>query len=285
MARSDDAWKAHTTVEYFDGMGAFLASLDDAGKRTKTLPCEHGGDTWSGGLSYDAAMQAAVVGVPELTKRVTAFVNKIDADQYLTDAPRLFRPAVVGPLVSVPAYLAGLPDCMLDQSAPIASAQGPVTICINRATSGGISTSVIERIGAAVCALALTLQRTRPVEIVIASTLGNGNNSRHGYVPVINLGVSPFDADTLAFAMAHPSLLRVLFFQYSTVHGGSTKGWIPWAWSMAPCGEQERRVRELVGASGEWIYVGGQHLSDSALVQNPEKWVKDQIERLTNPAV
>lgn len=276
-------WRAHTDAEFFDGMGAFLRRLDELGLPEDARRELNDRSSWRGNLSFDEAKDAAINGVPKLTERVLAVVNRIDADQYLTDAPRMFRPAIVGPLVSVPAYLAGLPDCMLAQTGVVASAQGPVTICVNRCASAGTNEETIMRVGAALCALALTLQRVRPVEIIIASTLGNGNDFEWGGIPFINLGVSPFDADQLAFALAHPAMLRQLQFAWTYGKKGHN-GWIPWAWNAGNNQAMfEKRTREYVNPAGDWLYVGGAHVREKTLHENPEQWVKQQIERLTNP--
>lgn len=272
----------NTTVEYFDGLGAFLARLDTLKPLGQPQRDELQPRGWNGNVTFDVARRMAVDGDAELTDRVEKVVNSIDADQYLTDAPRLFRPSVVGPLVCVPAYLAGLPDCMRVQSGIMASTQGLVTICVNAVCSSGVPADKITEIGSAVCALALTLQRVRPVEIVITGNLGDGKRGQWAGVPVIRYGVSPFDASTLAFSLAHPAFLRMLLFRWNYGQFRHDGSFIPWGWSLYEGrGEAEARLRELCGAEAEWLYVGGARLMDQEVFKDPTKWVRDQIERLT----
>lgn len=122
----------------------------------------------------------------------------------------------VGPgTISMGHYLQGHPQPMTvirDRNA-IGRGHGRIVrVYVNIAASRNIKTSVIERRGAAILALVDALQRAgRRVEVTVVQCVTNGSYGLEQHVTV-KRAEARLNLPSLAFALAHPSMLRRLCF-------------------------------------------------------------------------
>lgn len=167
---------------------------------------------WTLGASFDDALGLIRKGWPEGTARVTKLAKKL-VDKV---APKVQNTALEyrddgGPLIDVARYCEGEPEHYLEFAPEVA--REPITINANIAMSAFVSGETCVRRGAVILAVAEILQ-ARGFVVTINAFSNVKDNTGADYT--IKWGVaSPgenIDADTLAFALCHPAMLRRMAF-------------------------------------------------------------------------
>jgi hypothetical protein len=151
-----------------------------------------------------------------------------------------------------------------------------VRIMLNVCVSGGVSAATIERRGAGVMALAAALEAAgRRVEISVG--MGNGWKSQGDFLDyriLVKGAAAKLNPLTVAFAVAHPSMLRRFFFSAMEREDAATRRKFG-----ARSGGGYGYVAELE-TDADVIYLGGAMMYDSAWESDAAtaKWVREQCE-------
>ena len=185
--------------------------------------------TWAMGTTLATALSMARFGWPEGRE---AFVGHM-IDAKATGAAvalqqvTAFHNDVMGILVDVGAYMAGAPDnmIMIDEQA---MAPAPVVVLnVGLGYSGETSSKAVHHYGAAICLLIESLQlKGHSVEVNMVR-----HNSKKGDIHSLTVNVKganePMDIDKLAFALAHPAMLRRIAWRALETVAGAFKnfGW------------------------------------------------------------
>ena len=123
---------------------------------------------------------------------------------------------VAGCEVDVARYLDGTPENMIDYPlTPIVKAGRVITLCASISYSGAIDEGTIRKRGQAIAALALALSQLGYSTEIYSEVCSSGHNDGRKYVSVRTLvkgAQDALDAERIAYAVAHPSMLRVLNF-------------------------------------------------------------------------
>jgi hypothetical protein len=220
--------------EYASGEEYVAAAQGDAAG-----PCGYGGrssiehgavQSWDLGAGFEGAVALAATGWEEGGDRVKALADDMREDISAgrmgeVDAPQWARD-VAGTLPDVPAYLAGMPDAMLDWRAePVA--QPVVKVVASISGLADVSAQDYVKRGASVVALVDLLESTgRRVELVayVGASQDHRTTTCYEWWTTIKRPDMPLSVDVCAFFLAHPAAHRRLGFALREIHPASYRG-------------------------------------------------------------
>lgn len=172
-------------------------------------------DEWAG-ASWEEALRLAEDGwttvLPEVEAEVAELRERV-GDQVLTTA---LVPAwdVTGSEVDVGVYLSGVPECMVDAVPQRISARGRVVTFL--VPTGYVNTtphSAVHHRGVALAALCSSIIASgHSVEIWSGFCSYVSKTDRYAAVARVVSAAEPLDLGRLMFVMAHPAMLRRLWF-------------------------------------------------------------------------
>jgi hypothetical protein len=172
-------------------------------------------DTWAGG-SWQEALRLAEDGwttvLPEVDAEIAELRERV-GDEVLTTA---LVPSwdVTGSEVDIGAYLSGEPECMVDAVPQRISARGRVVTFL--VPAGYVHTTphtAVHNRGVALAALCSSIIAAgHSVEIWSGFCPYVSETDRHAAVARVISPAEPFDMGRLMFVMAHPAMLRRLWF-------------------------------------------------------------------------
>ena len=200
--------------EFVDRARAPDTIADGAGRRKQS-------DNWAG-ATWDEALALATYGwtapVPEVDVAVAALREniRVRADGVSTLVPIW---DVTGSEVDVSGYLAGVPECMIDWDPRTLSSHGRVvTFLVPGSYPNTVPRPHVINRGVALAALcSAIISAAHSVEVWSGFTgsvprrAGAGDDRFCAAARVISAG-EPLDVARLLFAMAHPAMLRRLWF-------------------------------------------------------------------------
>jgi hypothetical protein len=178
-----------------------------------------GVDTGWHGASWEEALELATDGWPLALEETDVTVAELRESAGLSHAVTVLEPTwdVTGSEVDVGAYLSGVPECMVDAVPRQVSRRGKViTFVVPGGYSNTIEHHVIINRGLALAALCSAIIDAGHSVEVWSGFAGYlplaGTRHRYcGMARVITAG-EPFDVGRLIFAVAHPAMLRRLWF-------------------------------------------------------------------------
>jgi hypothetical protein len=184
---------------------------------------EDGSDVTSGwygagaaGGAYAEALRLAREGWPEGLKKIEPIVRRVD--DLIAHAIPEPRPVydIVGDAPDVGAYLAGIPEHMLQMETQEGAAR-IVRVLVNVSVSAHVPTRTIEARGAMACALVDALERAGyRVELHVGDRSDCNVDGKH-YVyharAVLKRADEPLSLDRIAFPLMHPAFARRLMFR------------------------------------------------------------------------
>ncbi|WP_215542069.1 DUF7192 family protein [Amycolatopsis sp. CA-230715] len=174
----------------------------------------HGDSRWAG-ASWDEALELAAAGwtraLPEVDVGIAALRER--SGDGLRSTTLLPCWDVTGGEVDVGAYLSGVPECMVDAVPSWTSARGRVvTFLVPASCSHTVAHRTIRNRGIALAALCTAIiEAGHSVEIWSGFSARVGRERFSAVAKVIPAG-EPLDVGRLLFAMAHPAMLRRLWF-------------------------------------------------------------------------
>ncbi|WP_163507074.1 DUF7192 family protein [Fodinicola acaciae] len=167
------------------------------------------------GASWAEAIDLAVDGWPLALEEADVSIGELREHSGLSHAATILEPSwdVTGSEVDIGAYLSGIPECMVDAVPRATSRRGKVVTFLIPATySHRIGHDVITNRGLALATLcAAIIDAGHSVEIWVAYTGWLKEERFSAAARVIEAG-EPFDVGRLIFAVAHPAMLRRLWF-------------------------------------------------------------------------
>ena|ERR1043166_10252420 len=196
---------------------------------------------FSGTVDFAEALALARDGWPEGAARVKQIATALsDRIQGSLNERQIAAWDVTGADVDVGRFVVGEPENMIDFVPDVVNAPAKfLRVVINISASHAFTVDQITRKGAAVVALvdALESQGYR-VEIDAVECSASDRRPTHTHTTVIRLKQAgePCEIDRLAFAMAHPAMLRRLHFSFvetlsaewrARIHVGGNYGY-PW---------------------------------------------------------
>ncbi|MFK0249316.1 hypothetical protein ACIQUM_31850 [Amycolatopsis azurea] len=192
---------------------AFLATasapdtiVNGSGRRTR--------GSWAG-ATWDEAIRLAVDGwthaVPDVAVTVAEPRGRASDDLATTTLAPVWD--VTGSEVDIGAFLSGVPECMVDATPQRISAKGRVvTFLIPAAYASSVPHDWIRNRGAALATLCSAIVRAgHSVEIWCGFAV-HLRNVRYTAVARVLTPGEPLDLGRLLFAVAHPAMLRRLWF-------------------------------------------------------------------------
>ena len=169
-----------------------------------------GGFEFTRSTSWEKCLELAEHGDRITTEQVQSAAVKISYE-----AAPAWEYAPVGAFPSIPAYSAGVPEDMfvpLDDGA--SNVKPIVRIAVNIVCSGWVEPQDIINRGAAIVALIDKVQSEgQRVELVAFCHIEGRGNDRFIISVTVKRPEEPVDMDRIAFALAHPSMLRRCAFR------------------------------------------------------------------------
>lgn len=169
-----------------------------------------GGFEFTRSLNWEKCIELAEQGDKLVTEQVASAAVKVTFE-----AGPTWEYAPVGAFPCIPAYAAGVPEDMfvpLEDGA--ANSKPIVRIAVNVVCSGWVDPQDIINRGAAVVALIDKIQSEgQRVELIAFCHIEGSCNERYLMSVTVKRPEEPIDMDRVAFALAHPSMLRRCFFR------------------------------------------------------------------------
>lgn len=176
-----------------------------------------GRDSFDGYTSRDAALALAATGWTEGAEKA-----KVIAEPLFTEVSSLIERQdmcydVEGIGIDIGRYLDGEPECWQRWEHSIVEGSGNkvIKLCFNISASGGISTDVITARGSIVAAL-IELLEYAGNRVEVYAAFGGKASSRYTQEAkiLVKSADQPLDSPRIAFALAHPAMLRRLMFNF-----------------------------------------------------------------------
>lgn len=193
--------------------------LDKSAEMGGAYAKSQGPDKWAGG-SYAAAVKMVNNGgYLSALPLVENFVRKVETDFGKASSPAFdFSYQVAGQEVDMGRYVAGDPECMmLPVPIHVMKTGRIIKLVVPITTSASTDKEEILKRGASVMALVDILWRLQhPAEIWASySCHGYGGTNRASYNVKVQGANDSKDKGRVMFALAHPMMLRRLFFAYA----------------------------------------------------------------------
>lgn len=235
---------------------------------------------WSGGTHEQTAKWATEgwkEGVARARTRAERIATRLVGTSGITPVMD-FTADVTGGCYDVGAYVAGEPECWLRLEPSVSKRAITIGTCI--AVSAAVSNEVTIARGIAVSALVMALQAAGyPVTIEVTSVAirwsGTGDaESMTVRVADASTG-SQLDLDRVVFAMAHPTMNRVLIRCLTA--GDAANGGALW--------DRGRPQADTIPPGRAYdLYLGGIGYNEAARWQDPDAWIVSEYIRLTGGA-
>lgn len=270
-----------TLLLRFDGCAEYAAYV----RKHTTPQSTYTGSSWSGGQSWETQLTQAARGDTSLVKQAEELLDKI-----VVDAARpmpMWVNEVAGAFPSIPDYLAGQPDCMMDMQ-PQPSERAPIKIYVELTSSGAVDAADMVKRGTAILALALLLNRDRAVDLNVIIGFGRTPFGHQGCFAVIPLGTSPIDIALSCNALTSQSFVRSMGYQFlrqfpETQCAGN------WDWDIMPDGDHNRarfveKLRAAIGANPQDMIIPPTFMNDPAIT-DPLGFVRRSLAEATKAEV
>ncbi len=179
--------------------------------------------SWYAEFSQTGSLQDAVDlvrnGWPEGTQKLIDGLEAFDAGRMVSPVPTI-EWDVAGECPDVAAYCAGIPEHMATQEFETEQSSPLVSISVNGAAAWRIDSSRIIRYGVMIASHVRALLQAgySPRLDWCCALNGNGRKNYLMTVPLLERGET-VDIDRIAFAIAHPSMLRRAMFAVAEIEG------------------------------------------------------------------
>lgn len=263
-----------TLIQDIGELAALAEGLSEKSKSRKRCTVE---SEWTGRVSWQDAVKFTRDGDFSRVAPSDAFMT-----QFETIAPTRKAWAtvddVVGAFPNIPATIAGIPTAMRRRTR-IASAQAPLCVVVDVASSGGIDAKKLERRGAAILALVRALSTLRPVELWAGvSATPYGKTNAGAWHIFTKIETAPLDIARAAHVLVCPAVARAML--YGLVHkaaGDEKEEGLQWPYNSHSFSREHGR--EIIGRAigeDEIFYIAPPYVEDQ-LVNKPEAWLTEAI--------
>lgn len=229
--------------------------------------------TWNGGMNLRQCMD-----ITETARNVTQsaldrakeFIDLIDATVGETDKPT-WKPDVQGAFPVVPEFLAGEPQNMRtwrDER----SERAPVTLVIEMVVSSNTTDQQMFNRAMGLCALAMKMSETRPVELHALFSMREGNCVQANFDLVkLDIPVSP----TQILALSDKSACRGIALNSVYDRRGSRSGFMSWAYNGY--GDPSDYYREMLELESSAVIVHGLHTLMDMNRTDTVAWIESRL--------
>jgi hypothetical protein len=206
MAKREHFQRFESLTEFAD----FAVKHVNKARESYTNPT----NAWTGDASFEGAVRLSRQGWPEgaakAAKLATRLAGRIGG-RVLHFEPHMTVEG--GSELDIGAFNAGVPECWIDTQPEYRPAMGGVVdVVCSMSISGSQSGDSLIRRGAMVAALVQTLELAgRSGRVTVANSTSDNIGTYHSVVVVKRAG-EVLDPGVLAFALAHPAMLRRLSF-------------------------------------------------------------------------
>ena len=172
---------------------------------------ESGSETFTGSKSFKHSMELAENGCPVTREAIYKASFKV-----LSESLPEFDLSPVGVFPCIPAYSAGVPEDMFTPSEFGNPVPKPIVrIVVNITASCHVDTDDIINRGAAILALIDRVQASGQRVELVAEFHSNSrqNSDTYAFSVTVKRPEEHIDLDRIAYAIAHPSMLRRSFFR------------------------------------------------------------------------
>ena len=230
-----------------------------------------GEGSWSGADTWQEAVEIAQRGYADAVDKVKAAVKASTANVFERVEARPVRPvcSYVGGSPCVPRAIQGLPRDMRAMSRRDKKSPG-VTLVYDVCAASGVSSGEIIDAGARMVALVRLFERAQvPVRLVVSDVTIYGSDGVCAPEIVIKDFHAPFNIQKIAYALAHPSMLRRLVFAWAETtpliknyHCG---------YGRVVRGDDLEAARAEYAARGEFWFHGSDFKTDADVVRAWER--------------
>ena len=183
--------------------------------------------SWYGGVTWKEACQLATCGWAEGAREVEKY-RAIIYENLVEYLPQQnIENAVSGYAVDIGAYLSNCPECFYrrELSKPVAKAP-VVRIVVSLSFSASVHPEIIVKRGAMICAMADAVEQAGYSVEIIANDSAEYRGVTSEMNVVVKQSTRALNVASLAFCLAHPAMLRWLFFSAE-----ERTGWADYAYA------------------------------------------------------
>ena len=229
---------------------------------------------------WEQAVKSLQQGDETLVRDAEAKMNDLMDHTYST-VGKEWQPNVYGPIVSVPDYISGSPTHFRHQK-DTESTTTPIRIVASITSSAGISREYLRTRGIAISALVMKLQAIRPVDLIVYTEQDgprDGGLLSGSGVVALKVESRPLSLAHAINMLANSDIARELFYSINSTTAGHHYG--GWPQGFRELGTYEKAKAELFQMDPDTdIAVPSVHMKDTDVLNNPTKWINDNLERL-----
>jgi hypothetical protein len=255
-----------------------MNSADEIERACTTHEAQYSrGGSWYGNVSFEDAIRKTHSGDQALVAPSDLLISQLE-DQIVHTKKWRNVDDVVGAIANVPAFIAGVPQCMRRRQR-LDHDDAPVTIFMDLTSSAGISAQDLLKRGTAILAFARLLCEHRAVELWGGISIGEGGWGGKAWSNTVGwrIDTTPLDLARAAFLLAAPAMARGIGYALGekTSSRGSWGGSWPFGNHDKHVATQAERLQRALGNS-ELLLVPPIYLNDP-LTQDPVGWIKREL--------
>ena len=264
-------------VHRFQTWGDFVKACQRPADKSVSSPSSRmntPSTTWDDNAGWDKALRLAQVGWPEGVRQFGLLTERIQTAVAETVQPHSYRPDdTEGLFFDAGLAMAGEADYWFKREPEYTTGE-VVQIVMNATASCGVGADVMIARGAAVAALATTLEMEgRSVEVILAYAVqATERITTLVKVKSFNERAEP---SILAYALAHPAAFRRLYFAWQESQKGAA--------SRFNVGHGYGYPTDVDPAlmEADALYIGKAYYGDAAwlTVETAAEWVREQLRK------
>lgn len=266
--------KVHTWN--YASMSDFMAEIPDGNSHWANYNDTH----WTKSKApetYAEALRRTFEGRESGVEMARGIIEQLEAEGIIGGTRPAWARDVAGDFPCVPSYLAGDPMAMYRRAMVASpSENSPIRVFASVTCGYTLNDEHMQKRGAAILALVMALQSTRPVDLVIYSLLDRGASRHEANLYAIEMDTRPLDTQALSYVLASGSWSRKIGFTWCRINGRGFTG--AYAFGKSPSSDEGRRAeREALGATDLDIVIHTT-ANDERQIE-PVAWVKRELER------
>lgn len=234
--------------------------------------------SWDLGVSAEDARRLAVRGDLTIAARAEALLGRVEP-VYTEGQAIGWRPALVGPIVDVPAFLSGDPFSMRARR-PRDMACRTVRVYVDVVSSCTLTGAQLLQRGVSILALMESLQRNRiDVELHLVCSMSR-RSGREPLTYVIPIESKPLDLSVAGFVLAHPAWPRNVLYQHGDRydrHSLLCPGFIK---TRDQPKTYDRWARKHLDLEPTDVYVPLAYGGDELVITDPQEWVQQRVSQI-----
>lgn len=270
---------AKINLQHFDSPEDYVEYLREHITYGRRYINSYRDNSFFNGNDFDSALSKLELGDTTNLAAAQKIMDKLELAHLFANEMPILQTAVAGYMPCVPAYIAGHPQAMYERTTiENPSLNAPLRIYIENVVSGGVNKKQLVARGVATLAFTLAMETIRPVElyVVTGASIGGGNKVDGACVRVAS---RPMDLARAVYMLTDAGYARALHFVASGIQNNKTMtGFVAWPFNSSPMDKNyETKMREVVGAEPNDVYLKGGYLFDEKMLNDPVQWVIDMV--------